>query len=95
MNIFSLTRVNSLSLKSRKNENYEENRKLFTNKIYFIFDFTYDIQFLFDIIWTTNKNTVVSHRKENFIESGKQRKFFYISYFNTFLYINFLTLLKC
>ena len=65
-------------------------------------------------IWTTNKNTVVSHQKENFIENGKQRIFFYISYFNlvhlitmhyymhfgkdnmnTFLYINFLTLLKC
>ena len=69
-------------------------------------------------IWTKNKNTMVSHRKENFIENGKQRIFFYISYFNlvhlitmhyymhyymnsgkdnmnTFLYINFLTLLKC
>ena len=65
-------------------------------------------------IWTTNKNTVVSHRKENFIENGNKRIFFYISYFNlvpfitmhyymhfgkdnmnTFLYINFLTLLEC
>ena len=33
-------------------------------------------------IWTTNKNTVVSHQKENFIENGKQRIFFYILYFN-------------
>ena len=33
-------------------------------------------------IWTTNKNTVVSHRKENYIENGKQRIFFPISYFN-------------
>ena len=33
-------------------------------------------------IWTTNKNTVVSHSKENFIENGKQLIFFYISYFN-------------
>ena len=33
-------------------------------------------------IWTTNKNTVVSHRKENFIEKGKQRIFFCISYLN-------------
>ena len=33
-------------------------------------------------IWTTNKNTVVSHRKENFIENGNQRIFFYILYFN-------------
>ena len=67
----------------------------------------------FNSIWTTNKNTVVSHRKENFIENNKQRIFFYISYFNlvhlitmhyymrigkdnmnTFLYINFLDLLK-
>ena len=65
-------------------------------------------------IWITNNNTVVSHRKENFIENGNQRIFFYISYFNLvhlitmhyymhfgkdnmniFLYINFLTLLKC
>ena len=33
-------------------------------------------------IWTTNKNTVVSHRKKNFIEKGNQRIFLYISYFN-------------
>ena len=33
-------------------------------------------------IWTTNKNIVVSHRKENFIENDKQWIFFYISYFN-------------
>ena len=33
-------------------------------------------------IWTSIKNTVVFHRKENFIENGKQRIFFYISYFN-------------
>ena len=65
-------------------------------------------------IWTINENTVVSYRKENFIENGKQRIFSYISYFNlvhlitihyymhfgkdnmnTFLYINFLALLKC
>ena len=70
--------------------------------------------FNFHLIWTTNKKTVVSHRKENFIENGNKRIFFYISYFNlvhlitmhyymhfgkdnmiTFLYINFLTLLKC
>ena len=49
MNIFLLTRVNSLPLNSRKNKNYEENGKFFTNKIYFIFDFTYDIQFSFDL----------------------------------------------
>ena len=36
----------------------------------------------FYLIWTTNKNTVVSHRKENFIENGKHRIFLYISYFN-------------
>ena len=36
----------------------------------------------FYLIWITNKNTVVSHRKENFIENGKQRIFFYILYFN-------------
>ena len=49
MNIFSLTSVNSFTLKfsKKKNENYEENGKIFTNKIYFIFDFTYDIQFIF------------------------------------------------
>ena len=66
------------------------------------------------LIWTTNKKTAVSHRKENFVEHGNQRIFFYILYFNlvplitmhyymhfgkdnmnTFLYINFLTLLKC
>ena len=69
--------------------------------------------FNFHSIWTTNKKTVVSHRKGNFIENGNKRIFFYISYFNlvhiitmhyymhfgkdnmnTFLYINFLTLLK-
>ena len=51
MNIFSLTRVNSLPLnyREKKNENYEENGKIFTNKIYFIFDFTYDILFSFDL----------------------------------------------
>ena len=49
MNIFSLTRVNSLPLNSWKNENYKENGKITTNKIYFIFDFTYDIQFSFDL----------------------------------------------
>ena len=36
----------------------------------------------FYCIWTTNKNTVGSHQKENFIENGKQRIFFYIWYFN-------------
>ena len=112
MNIFSLTRVNSLPLNSWKNENYEENGKFFTKKsiLFFILHMISN----FHSIWSTNKNTVVSHRKENFIENGNQRIFFYISYFNlvhlitmhyymhfgkdnmnTFLYINFLTLLKC
>ena len=36
----------------------------------------------FHSIWTTNKNTVVSHWKENFIENGNQQIFFYILYFN-------------
>ena len=50
------------------------------NKIYLIFDFTYNVQFY--LIWTTNENTVVPHRKENFIKNGKRLIFFYISYFN-------------
>ena len=49
MHILSRTRVNSLPLKSLKKENYKENGKISTNKIYFIFDFTYDVQFLFDL----------------------------------------------
>ena len=47
MHILSLTGINSIPLKSRKKENYKENWKISTNKIYFIFDFTYDVQFLF------------------------------------------------
>ena len=47
MHILSLTRVNSLPLKSLKK--YKENGKFSTNKIYFIFDFTYDVQFLLDL----------------------------------------------
>ena len=49
MHILSLTLVISLPLKSRKKENYKENGKISTNKNYFIFDFTYDVQFLFDL----------------------------------------------
>ena len=49
MHILSLTRVNSLPLKSRKKQNYKENGKISTNKIYITFDFTYDVQFLFDL----------------------------------------------
>ena len=81
------------------------------NKIYFIFDFTYDVQFLFDL----NYKWKYCGRKENFIENGKQRIFFYISYFNLvhlitmyyymhlvkitwilfYSYINFSDFLKC
>ena len=48
MHILSLTHVNSLPLKFRE-KNYKENGKISINKIYFIFDFTYDVQFLFDL----------------------------------------------
>ena len=50
MHILSLTRVNSLPLKSqKKKKNYKENGKISRNKVYFIFDFTYDVQFLLDL----------------------------------------------
>ena len=49
MHILPLSCVNSLPLKSRKKENYKENGKISINKIYFIFDFIYDVQFLFDL----------------------------------------------
>ena len=39
-------------------------------------------------IWTTNKNTVVSHRKENYIENGKQRIFNY----HIFLHVDLIFL---
>ena len=49
MHILSLTRVNSLPLKSRKKENYKENGKMSMNKIYFIYNFTHDVKFLLDL----------------------------------------------
>ena len=45
MHILSLTGMNSLPLKSKKNKT----EKFSKNKIYFIFDFTYDVQFLLDL----------------------------------------------
>ena len=74
MHILSLTRVNSLTLKFRKK----------TEKIPWIKSILFLILHLtpnFYSIWTTNNNTVVSHRKENLIENDKQRIFFNISYF--------------
>ena len=47
MHILALTRLNSLPKKSK--ENYKENGKNSRNKIYVIFDFTYNVQFLFDL----------------------------------------------
>ena len=113
MNIFSLTRINSLALNSRKKTKTTKKTEKFSRIKSILFLILHMI-FNFHSIWTTNKNTVVSHRKENFIVNGNQRIFFYILYFNlvhlitvhyymhfgkdnmnTFLYINFLTLLKC
>ena len=113
MNIFSLTHVNSLPLNSRKKTKTTKKTEKFSRIKSILFLILHLIS-NFHSIWTTNKKTAVSHRKENFIENGNQRIFFYISYFNlvhlitmhyymhfgkdnmnTFLYINFLTLLKC
>ena len=113
MNIFYLTRINSLPLNSRKKTKTTKKTEKFSRIKSILFLILHMVS-NFHSIWTTNKNTVVSHQKENFIENGNQRIFFYISYFNlvhlitmhyymhfgkdkmnTFLYINFLTLLKC
>ena len=112
MNIFSLTRLNSLPLNSQKKRKLRRKHKKISRIKSILFLILHMIS-NFHSIWTTNKKTVISHRKENFIENGNQRIFFYISYFNpvhlitkyyymhfnkdnmnTFLYINFLTLLK-
>ena len=80
------------------------------NKIYFIVDFTYDVQFLFDL---DNKRKYCGFSSKRKLHRKRQTtKFFYISNFNLVhlitmhyymhfgednmnLYINFLTLLKC
>ena len=36
-------------MENLEKKNYRENGKISTNKIYFIFDFTYDVQFLSDL----------------------------------------------
>ena len=77
MNIFSLTRVNSLPLKfiilkktktMKKTENFSRIKSI----LFLILHMISNIY----LIWTTNKNTVVSHRKENSIENGNQWIFF-------------------
>ena len=110
MNIFSLTRVNSLATLKFSNKTKTTKKTEKFSRIKSILFLILHMISNFHSIWTTNKNTVVSHRKETFIENGNKRIFFYISYFNlvhlitmhfskdnmnTLLYINFLTLLKC
>ena len=74
MNIFSLIRINSLPLNSRKNENYEENGKF--SRIKSILFLILHMISNFHSIWTANINTKVSHRKENLIENSNQLIFF-------------------
>ena len=78
MHISSLTCLNSLPLKS-----WKKTKK--NGKLPWIKSILFSILHMmcnFYSIWTTNKNTVVSHRKENFIVNGKRRIFLYISYLN-------------
>ena len=75
MHILSLTRENSLPLESRKKTKTTKKTEKFSRIKYILFLILHMISNLYSI-WTTNKNTVVSHRKENSIENGKQRIFF-------------------
>ena len=87
MHILSLTRVNSLTLKSRKKTKTTKKTEKFSRIKSILFLILHMISNFYPI-WTTNKNTVVCHRKEYFIENGKQRIFFYIPYFNLVHLIN-------
>ena len=76
MHILSLTRVNSLPLKSKKKKTKTTKKTgKFSRIKAILFLILHMISNLYSIC-TTNKNTVVYHRKENSIENGKQRIFF-------------------